>query len=397
MAEARLPEWSSVAPALRRVGIGTAVAAATTTVASGAGSLAAAALFARVVLTPEKRRPDDTAIHEVRADTVVLSATPQTVVPGRYGMWLDGGRGHVKIGEIVAGGMADRSVERRLIAVDRGELAVGGGRWSSTFHVGAPDEALGLPTRHVAVATELGPMPAWLVPGRSVDRWAVLVHGRGATREEALRALPVVHAAGWTALVPTYRNDEGSPPGPDGRYTLGLSEWHDIEAAVAVAAEAGATEVAMLGWSMGGAITLQFLDRSPLAALVSRVVLDAPVVDWGAVLDYHASLHRLPRPVVALTRSMMEQRWGKSLVGIRESVDLARTDWVTRGDELRHRMLVLHSEDDDVVPIAPSRRLAERRPDLVTLEEWQVAKHCKEWNTETTRWETLVGEFLTRR
>lgn len=398
MADLRVPEWSSVAPVLRRLGVGAAVLGATTTTASAAGSLAAAAFFARYVLTPEKRQPDDTAIHEVRGDTVVLGAHPNSVAPGRYGLWFDGGHGHAKIGEVVAGGMAEKAVERQLLGVDRGRLGVGGGRWSGTFHVGPPDEAVGLPTHHVAVQTDLGPMPAWLVPAHpdspAPGRWAVLVHGRGATREETLRALPVVHAAGWSALVPTYRNDEGAPPGPDGRYTLGLSEWADIEAAVDFALGAGADEIALLGWSMGGAVTLQFLDRSPLASAVSRVVLDAPVVDWAAVLDYHASMNRLPRPVVRLTRSMMEKRWGKSLLGIQESVDLARTDWVTRGDELRHRLLILHSEDDDVVPIGPSRRLAERRPDLVILEEWQLARHCKEWNTETERWERLVGDFL---
>ena len=43
-----------------------------------------------------------------------------------------------------------------------------------------------------------------------------------------------------------------------------------------------------MGWSMGGAIVLQLLDRSPLSALVSRVVLDAPVIDWGDVLAHLA-------------------------------------------------------------------------------------------------------------
>ena len=37
-------------------------------------------------------------------------------------------------------------------------------------------------------------------------------------------ALPVLHEAGWTSLVPTYRNDEDVPACPDGRYNLGLSQ-----------------------------------------------------------------------------------------------------------------------------------------------------------------------------
>ena len=58
-------------------------------------------------------------------------------------------------------------------------------------------------------------------------------------------------------------------------------------------------------------------------------------------------------------------------------------------------MLVIHSADDEFVPVAPSRALAEVRPDLVTFEEWHVARHCKEWNTDPERWERVVREFAT--
>ena len=238
-------------------------------------------------------------------------------------------------------------------------------------------------------------MPAWVVtpPGGRGERWAVLVHGRGARREETIRAMPPLLEQGWTCLVPTYRNDEGVPSGTDGRYALGLSEWRDVEAAIRHAVEHGATEVLLMGWSMGGAIVLQLLDRSPLSTLVSRVVLDAPVIDWGDVLAHHARSHRVPAHVGSLARAMMRQRWGHRLVGVHEGVDLAQTDWVRRGDELHHPVLLIHSADDEFVPCGPSRELARARPDLVTFEEWHVARHCKEWNTDPERWQRLVGEF----
>lgn len=379
----------------RRAARAAAAVGATTTIASAAGSLAAAAYFARRVLTPERNRPDDVEILDVRGDRVLLSATPETVVPGRYGLWLDGGLGHVRIGDLTGTDVAEGTVEREVIAVDTGELRPGGARFDGYFFTGTPEVALGLSTEHVDVQGELGRMPAWLVPapGGRGSRWAVLVHGRGSRREEALRALPSLHEAGWTSLVPTYRNDEDVPAGPDGRYNLGLSEWRDIESAVEYAVESGADEVLLMGWSMGGAITLQFLDRSPLADLVSKVILDGPVIDWGDVLDHHARVHRLPRVVGSLSRSMMGRRWGKRLVGVHESVDVAQTDWVRRADELRHPMLLIHSADDEFVPVGPSRQLAQHRPDLVTYEEWRVARHCKEWNTEPERWTRLVAGF----
>ena len=150
-----------------------------------------------------------------------------------------------------------------------------------------------------------------------------------------------------------------------------------------------------MGWSMGGAIVLQFLDRSPLSSMVSRVVLDGPVVDWGDVLAHHAKQHRMPAHVGSLARAMMARRWGHRLVGVHEGVDLAKTDWVRRADELQHPMLLIHSADDEFVPVGPSRALAQVRPDLVTFEEWHVARHCKEWNTDPQRWDRLVRDFVT--
>ena len=382
----------------RTVALAGAAVGVTSAAASGAGSLAAAAYFARRVLTPDRQRPDDVVIRAAGAHTVTLVATPETVVPGRYGLWIEDGFGHVRVGDVVRVDPAAGTVERELLGVDRGYLAPGPARWNPYLHGAPPDVSIGAQTEHVTYAGELGPMPAWVVRpagelAQGSGRWAVLVHGRGARREETIRAMPPLLEQGWTCLAPTYRNDEGVPSGPDGRYNLGLSEWRDVEAAIAYAVDHGAREVLLVGWSMGGAIVLQLLDRSPLSSLVSRVVLDGPVIDWGDVLAHHARGHRLPRHVGSLARVMMRQRWGHRLVGVHEGVDLAKTDWVSRAAELHHRILLIHSADDEFVPVGPSRELARVRPDLVTFEEWDVARHCKEWNTDPDRWESLVADF----
>jgi uncharacterized protein len=304
----------------QRVATAGAAVGVTSAVASGAGSLAAAAYFARKVLTPDRQRPDDVVVRATGASSVTLTATPETLVPGRYGLWIDNGFGHVRIGDILRADPEADIVERELIAVDRGYLAPGTARWNAYFHGAPPDVTIGAVTEHVTYAGELGAMPAWVVrpegeQARASGRWAVLVHGRGARREETIRAMPPLLSQGWTCLVPSYRNDEGVPSGPDGRYALGLSEWRDIEAAVAYALEHGARELLVFGWSMGGAIVLQLLDRTRFSNLVSRVILDGPVIDWGDVLAHHAHSHRLPRHVGSLARSMMNQRWGHRLVG----------------------------------------------------------------------------------
>ena len=372
------------------------VAAASALVGAGSVWMGGATYFARRVLTPDPIRPDDTVIHVVHSDSVTLSGTPDITVPGRYGLWLDGGKGHARIGGVLEVDHRRKRVRRELLGVDSGLLQPGPARFNSYYWSRDPQSDLGLATEDVMVPAELGPMPAWVTPTPhgTGDRWAILVHGRGARRIEAIRAIPALHAAGLTCLVPSYRNDGEAPKGPDGRYNLGLSEWRDIEDAVALALARGAQEIILVGWSMGGAIVLQFLDRSRLSSAVSRAVLDGPVVDWGLVLRHHAELHRVPAPMSHLGSALMGKNWAKRLVGVSESVDVAKTDWVARAEELHHPMLLIHSRDDEFVPVGPSEALAQARPDLITYEPWSLARHCKEWNVDPRRWDAVVTDFV---
>jgi pimeloyl-ACP methyl ester carboxylesterase len=362
-------------------------------------SIGAAAYFARRVLTPDPERPDDTEILAVDAATVTLGITAETVVRGRYGLWLDHSSGHARVGDVLERDDAAGTVRREVLGVDRGRLTPGFGRWNGYYHGGPPQASLGLATDHVAVDTELGPMPAWLIrapagTARAGGTWAVHVHGRGARREECLRGVPPLHALGVTSLVPSYRNDVGAPAGPDGRYNLGLSEWRDVEEACLYAVAQGAREIVLVGWSMGGAIVLQMLDRSWVADVVTRVVLDAPVIDWTDVLAHHARRNKVPAPVGRLSRSLMGRSWARRLVGVHDPVDVAKTNWEARADELRHRILLIHSGDDEFVPVGPSERLARARPDLVRFEPWATARHTKEWNLDPARWEAAVADFV---
>lgn len=385
---------------MRRVVLAAGVTGAAVLGASALGTLGAATYFARRVITPDPRRPDDTEIRAVDAGTVTLNATDDTVAPGRYGLWLDGGEGHARLGGVLDMDETAGTVQRELLAVDHGRLTAGYGRWNQYFYGDRPDRSLGLPTSEVTVRSDVGDLPAWLVHGPNGPirepggRWAVLVHGRGARREECLRAVPVLHELGRPCLIPMYRNDIGAPASPDGRYNLGLSEWRDVEAAILYAVQHGAGEVDLVGWSMGGAIILQTLDRSWLSERVAHVVLDAPVIDWTDVLRHQAGLNAVPGPVGALSRNLIGRRSARRVVGVHEPLDVAETDWVHRSDELRHPILLVHSVDDEFVPAGPSAELARRRPDLVRYEPWTRARHTQEWNVDPERWNAVIRDFL---
>lgn len=353
-----------------------------------------AVVMARTVLTPPTRRKQDVAI--LNADpargTVTLAATPDSVLPGEYGLWFSSDSGYARVGEIVS--RSDTTVTRRILGVDHGRLArARRGRMTGWFYLG-PEE-LGYAFEAVDIATPVGAAPAWLVPAaRPSGRWVIQVHGRAVTRSETLRAVPVFRAAGYTSLLVSYRNDGVAPASPDGRYALGDAEWEDVDAAIAFAVERGATDIVLMGWSMGGATVLQTALRSRHTPLLRGLLLESPVVDWRLALDFQAKLAHLPRIVGVAAQRIMSHPWGRRLTGQDREVDLDRLDLVRGSRQLALPILLLHSDDDGYVPSTASHALAKARADIVTMETFTVARHTKLWNYDRERWNAAITAWL---
>jgi len=381
--------------AVRSVGLlalGAGLTAAAVGVAVVAGSVAA---VARAVVTPDRKRTERVPITAVDLDarTVSLGRSPDTESPGRYSLWFGGATGHMRIGEVLD--TTDTTVTRRVIAVDAGDPTVARrGRWGGWFYL-TPGE-LGVPVEDVDVQTPNGPAPAWVVRAEDpAAPWAVLVHGRGVTRAETIRAVPVFRAAGYSVLLASWRNDGVAPPSPDGRYGLGSTEWQDVDAALDWVAQQGATSVVLMGWSMGGAVVLQTLVRSGLAGLVSGVVLESAVVDWHAVLKSQSRALRLPRPMRKVAQWVLRTPVVHRVAGLDQPIDLRELDMVARADELRVPILLLHSDDDGFVPASASYALAAARPDLAQLEVAHVARHTKLWNHDADWFDARIRAWLT--
>jgi uncharacterized protein len=396
---------------LRRLALGAAVAGASSVLAAGVAAAAAATIFARRVVTPDAERPEDVDVLAVGDGVATLRASDEVNQPGRYGLWQERGGTHVRLGPAIDHDVAAGTVLRPVLHVDSGKLRAGKGRWNQYYYAGDPRSALGLTFHNVEVPGESGVLHGWLVPGVPLSQrprasggtaaptgrvWAILIHGRGATREECLRALPVLHRLGITALVASYRSTAGLPNVPVGRYHLGDREWQDVESAIVYAAEQGAEEIVLVGWSMGGAIAMQTVSRSWTADRVKGIVLNAPVLDWRDVLAHHARLNKVPPAVGRLGQSVLSHRSAWRLAGTDAPVDLDRLDWVARAGELTHPVLLIHSKDDEFVPAGPSQRFAQARPDLVTYLSIDGARHCKEWNVDAVAWDAAVARFLLR-
>ena len=254
-----------------------------------------------------------------------------------------------------------------------------------------PGVAHGLAFDDVVYRGELGPNPAWLIPGDG-PTWVILVHGNGLTRRDVLKPLPVIQEAGHPALAITYRNHPAAKPDPSGYLQYGLTEWRDLEGAVQYALNNGAADVVLVGYSMGGGIVTNFMYESNLASAVRGLILDAPMLDFSAAVDHGARNRSLP--VVGLPIPGTLTSTAKWMAGIRFDVPWGDLDYLERAGELAVPILLFHGVEDDIVPVETSDRLAELRPELVTYIRVDDAPHIGSWNLDPAAYEQAFREFL---
>jgi len=346
---------------------------------------------ARRVVTP-MRRPVDTQILAVDtgAQTIELERTADTELPGRYGLFTTGTYGYVKLGAVL--GVDATSVRRKLLTKIETGARVDRGAGFSGYYYSSPSE-LHLSWQNVLIGSPAGPCPAWFFPAAS-STWVIQVHGRGATRVECLRAVPVLHAAGFPNLVVSYRNDTEAPRSRAGAYALGTAEWRDVDAAIAYALRHGAERVILMGWSMGGAVSLQASVNSSYRDRIVGLILESPVVDWRTVLRFQARIAGVRAPLPELAMSALQRPLTARISGADDAISFDRLDMVARSGELTAPMLILHSADDGFVPIDSSLALQQARPDLVTMPEFSVARHTKIWNYDQPGWTAAITDWL---
>ncbi|MHC6177003.1 alpha/beta hydrolase family protein [Glutamicibacter endophyticus] len=373
-----------------------------------AGSLLAASVsalagyFARRVVTPDEKRIFSVIVRDIVVDAhgqrwMHLQRTEETTAAGACSFLGEGDACAVRLGPPQPVPGKPRLVARAVEEIYRGSLEnVRRGNFSGAIYEHPRD--IGIDAHEVKVPLEVGPAPAWLIDGTShKDTWVICVHGRGARRTESIRALPTLQRVGVSALLISYRNDGLAPATLDGRYGLGDTEWLDVQSAIGYALEHGARKVILMGWSMGGAISLQTADRSALANVIDALVLVGPVINWVDVLSHQARANKIPQSVGRLAQWLLSNPAGRWFTGLAAPVNLKALNWVDRAEELTHRTLIMHSDDDDFVPSGPSHKLATLRPDLVTLKSFRGAGHTREPNVDPQGFAAALEVFLRSR
>jgi alpha-beta hydrolase superfamily lysophospholipase len=307
--------------------------------------------------------------------------------PMLYGIAWPGGTGHLGAAVSAAGDV----ITRPLTVISGSAPAVGQlAALDRSYFLSDPETALGIPVQHVVIPGPLGPLPAWYFPGTG-STFIIGVHGQNGTRKDVLRVIDIVYRMGFPAVAVTYRNDLGAAHDPSGYFRYGQTEWSDVQAAVRWSLAQGARNVVLVGQSMGASLVAAFLKRSSLAPKVARVVLDAPMLDLHAAIDFQADRHlipvigRLPAPLIRTAMRIASSRFG---------VDWPAMSYLDETSWLKVPALVTHGSDDPRVPISISLRLNELSPSQVTFEVFPGAGHLESWNTGRSRYTSLVESFL---
>ena len=330
----------------------------------------------------------DLTVTRVEGSRITLADPgPQNIVLRSrkvYGVVWPGGYGRVSGPPSVSGDDVTRTwrVLRGTTPTTGTKVSLDGFAWPLAPPAGA---------RLVHYPSARGDMPATYFPSTG-STWAVLVHGKGATRAEMYRLAEVTHRLGLPTLSIGYRNDADAPRDPSRRHTFGVTEWHDLDSAVRWAKQHGASDIVLGGASMGGSIVASYLRHSPDADEVQSVVLDSPMLNFRDTIAYGARDVRIP-PGLSLPSTLT---WSaEELASLRYDVDWRATDYTSKPDWVRGPVLIVHGTRDDTVPISTSRLLAHTSSE-VQLVEVRGANHVESWNVDPDAYDRTVTEFLER-
>ncbi len=334
----------------------------------------------KILSVPDYTTPQyDTPVLAVSATTVTLKRMGDDMHPGVFEIRWPAGQ--ALVGATIS---SDQNSVTRSILLKTAPLSAGTSVfWTRYAYSGQIRNSLGLPLSTVQVPDPLGPMPAWYVPGK-LSTWAILVHGRGASRDETLRAFTPLSQLGFPLLAISYRNDIGVAHSSDSSNHLGDSEWQDLEAAVKYAMAHGAQHLVLYGWSQGGATIEVFMHHSSLASMVQALILDAPTLNWTATFEYQAQLQSVPGFMVYPA---------EFVTSIRSGINFSDLNQLNQAQP-NIPILLFHGDNDTSTPVSVSDAFAKAHPDLVTYVRLPGVGHTEAWNANPQAYDNEVTTFL---
>jgi uncharacterized protein len=184
---------------------------------------------------------------------------------------------------------------------------------------------------------------AWIIRAPQTGRaaWVLYLHGNATTVASSVNIehYRLFAGLGLNVLAPEYRGF-GGLEGVPSESSLG----EDVRAAyqyLRVSVDVSPDDLVVYGWSLGSALAVDLASREPVGA----VVLEAPAASLADLAQQRYPFF----PIRVLMRSRFEA--------------------IRRVDRVEAPILVLHSPEDEVIPIAEGRRLSDAASGRVTFVE----------------------------
>jgi acetyl esterase/lipase len=196
------------------------------------------------------------------------------------------------------------------------------------------------------------------------------------------------------SIVPSIRGDGEGPDSPGRVFTLGQSEWLDVEAAVKFAINQGAQNILLIGWSSGASMALRLAVSSKYKKVISGLVLISPVLNWRNSILHSASNAGVARGAAQIAVTALSSPLISRILGVREPLRFEEINWTERPLERRLPTFVIHSKGDRTAPFGDSDQFANLNADCVTLVAVEPSEHALEWNADPERFDAHLQRWL---
>lgn len=202
-----------------------------------------------------------------------------------------------------------------------------------------------LPAEALTIRTDEGlKLAAWFIPPKDGRRApvVVLLHGYPAEKADMLPIAAALHPHFATLLM-----DLRSFGKSEGRLTtLGLRERRDVRRALDFLAGLGYTHVGVFGFSLGGALGIMTAAEDDRIQAVAAYASFSDLKTLG--YEVYSRLWMLKYPLVELL-----VLWGRVFLG----GDMTKPSPATAAERLSTPVLLIHSREDEQIPVAHAERL----------------------------------------
>ena len=212
----------------------------------------------------------------------------------------------------------------------------------------------------------------------------IMFHGyTGTPSRDFCGGADICLSSGYNALLIEMRAHCGS----EGHViSFGINERRDVLSWVEYAVNRFGKDKKMLivGISMGAA-TVLMSGALGLPENVKGIIADCPYAYPEKIIRYVAEAQHLP---INLLFPFL--RLGAKIFG---RFDLLSADPVSAVKDLKIPVMIMHGEDDDLVPCEMSKEIEEVNPDYVSRFTFPGARHGTSYLQDTERYTKLIKEF----